>query len=169
VSADALAAESDAPGWIAGLGPLTAQTARQLAGGPGPVTFDTVVADAETGAMIDPSGLVERGRSAEAGYRPSAMLDRAVRARDLTCRFPGCRRSAVATASGTDLDHTVPWPRGVTAWDNLAVLCRRHHRLKHTSAWSAELAPDGTMTWTGPTGRRHVTEPWTYLDPPDTS
>ncbi len=78
---------------------------------------------------------------AEKRYRPSAGLDRAVRARDVTCRFPGCRRSA--DSAGTDLDHTVPWPQGPTAAANLAVLCRRHHRLKHTPGWNAELDPTG--------------------------
>ncbi len=169
VSADALAGTSDAPGWISGLGPITARTARTIAGGPGPTTFDHVLADPETGSLIPSSPLAARRQAVEPRYRPSATLDQAVRARDLTCRFPGCRRSAVGTASGTDLDHTVPWPVGATAWSNLAVLCRRHHRLKHSSSWGAELAPDGTMTWITPTGRRYTTEPWHYLDPPDTS
>jgi len=87
----------------------------------------------------------------------------------VTCRFPGGRRSALTSASGTDVDHTVPYPTGVTGWDNLAVLCRRHHRLKHSAGWQTELAPDGVMTWTTPTGRRYVTEPWAYLEPPDTA
>jgi hypothetical protein len=169
VSADTLMGESDAPGWISGLGPITAPAARQLACGGGSATFDHVLADPETGGLIDATTLAAPRPTAEPRYRPSARLERAIRARDLTCRFPGCRRSAVATPSGTDLDHTVPWPAGATAWSNLAVLCRRHHRLKHTSTWTAELSPDGTMTWTTPTGRRHITEPWSYFDPPDTS
>jgi hypothetical protein len=104
-------------------------------------------------------------------YRPSAALDRAIRTRDVTCRFPGCRRSA--DSAGTDLDHTVPWPVGPTAATNLAVLCRRHHRLKHTVGWDVTLDPSGVMIWTTPTGREVVTHPWQYLgkqsdpDPPD--
>jgi hypothetical protein len=100
---------------------------------------------------------------AEKSYRPSAALDRAVRARDVTCRFPGCRRTA--DSSGTDLDHTVQWPEGATTPANLAVLCRRHHRLKHTPGWTVTLHPTGVMTWTTPTGRTLHTEPWRYTDP----
>ncbi len=96
-------------------------------------------------------------------YRPSAALDRAVRARDVTCRFPGCRRSA--DSAGTDLDHTIPWPDGPTSAANLAVLCRRHHRLKHTAGWNVNLDPTGVMTWTTPTGRTLQTHPWQYTNP----
>ena len=81
----------------------------------------------------------------------------------MTCRFPGCRRSA--DSAGTDLDHTVPYPAGPTAAANLAVLCRRHHRLKHTAGWEVTLHSTGTMTWTTPTGHTYVTEPWHYTDP----
>ena len=71
-------------------------------------------------------------------------MDRAVRARDVTCRFPGCRRAA--DSAGTDLDHTIPYPTGPTSATNLAALCRRHHRLKHTAGWTVTLHPTGTMT-----------------------
>src|SRR3954453_5580781 len=46
------------------------------------------------------------------GYRPSAMLDRWVRARDRRCRFPGCRRRV---PRGGELDHDRPYPAGETA------------------------------------------------------
>ncbi len=49
-------------------------------------------------------------------YRPSAALARVVRDRDRGCRFPGCS----ASAAGTDLDHTEPWPAGPTHPSNLA-------------------------------------------------
>ena len=81
----------------------------------------------------------------------------------MTCRFPGCRRTA--DSAGTDLDHTVPYPAGPTSASNLAVLCRRHHRLKHTAGWTVHLHPTGVMTWTTPTGRRYQTEPWNYTNP----
>ncbi|MCZ3387585.1 MAG: hypothetical protein LH645_00315 [Actinomycetia bacterium] len=113
-----------------------------------------LLADPATGTLTD---------LAEKGYRPSAALDRAVRARDVTCRFPGCRRAA--DSAGTDLDHTVPWPVGPTSAANLAVLCRRHHRLKHTAGWTVTLDPTGEMTWTTPTGRIYQTEPWQYTNP----
>jgi hypothetical protein len=64
-----------------------------------------------------------------------------------------------------DLDHTVPWPQGPTDVGNLAVLCRRHHRLKHSPGWEVRLDPDGHMTWITPGGRRFSTTPWCCGDP----
>ncbi len=164
VPADTLAGTADRPGWVQGLGPISAGEARRLAKGAGQPTVRQLMADPSTGTLV----ALAPNPSAEPRYRPSAGLARAVRERDVTCRFPGCRRSALCTASGTDLDHTAPWPEGATTWDNLAVLCRRHHRLKHSAGWHTELGEDGVMIWTTPTGRRYITEPWQYLEPQDT-
>jgi Domain of unknown function (DUF222) len=98
----------------------------------------------------------------EQPYRPSTRLRRAVKARDVVCRFPGCRRAA--SSAGTDLDHTVPWPLGQTSPENLAVLCRRHHRLKHSPGWDVALDADGYMTWTTPDGKQFSTTAWLYQD-----
>jgi hypothetical protein len=123
-----------------------------------------LLTDPATGTLTDLS---------ETTYRPSRALDRTVRSRDQVCRFPGCRRPASTTASGTDLDHTRPWPLGPTAAANLAVLCRHHHRLKHSPGWRCEQHPDGTLTWTTPGGRTLTTSPWIFADvldpdpPPD--
>ena len=46
-----------------------------------------------------------------------------------------------------------------TAVDNLACLCRHHHRLKHLPGWNLEHHPGGILTWTTPDGRRHETRP----------
>ncbi len=59
------------------------------------------------------------------GYRPSAAMDRFVRARDLTCRMPGCDRPAMHA----DIDHTVPYPYGPTHPSNTKCYCRIHYRL----------------------------------------
>ena len=40
------------------------------------------------------------------GYRPSAPLDRCLRARDRRCRFPGCRRRCHAVANSTTTART---------------------------------------------------------------
>jgi hypothetical protein len=58
----------------------------------------------------------------EPGYRPSAELERFIRCRDMTCRFPGCDRHA----ESADIDHTVPYPLGPTHPSNLKCLCRKH-------------------------------------------
>lgn len=83
-------------------------------------------------------------------YRIPDMLKDLVRTRDRTCGFPGCTRSAPAC----DTDHVVPWPQGATVADNLVVLCRHHHRLKTHHGWSYVCHPDGSTTWTSPTGHK---------------
>ncbi|MCZ3388325.1 MAG: 13E12 repeat family protein [Actinomycetia bacterium] len=113
VPIDTLLAESAEPGNVAGVGPITASQALQLAGignlggcsccdispGPHDVAFRRLLTDPDTGYLLD---------VAERQYRPSAQLDRSVRSRDGVCRFPGCNRPTTTTRSGTDLDHTIP-------------------------------------------------------------
>ena len=167
VPADVLLGKSAEPGNVGGVGPVTSSEVLRLTGsapeGPhdgdvvlGGVTIRRLLIDPESGVLRD---------IAERQYRPSASLDRAVRARDGVCRFPGCNRSAHTARSGTDLDHTIPWPRGKTTASNLAVLCRHHHRLRHSPGWHAELDPDGVMRWTTPSGETVVTYPWAYAEP----
>jgi hypothetical protein len=89
-------------------------------------------------------------------YRPSAPLDRWVRSRDRTCRFPGCTQPACRA----DIDHVKSYATGgSTSAANLLALCRHHHRLKHHAGWALEATPDAVVTWTSPTGAR-------YTDPP---
>ena len=97
----------------------------------------------------------------EPRYRPSAKLAAFVRARDLTCRFPGCR----VPAHRCDIDHVVPYPIGPTHPSNLVCLCRKHHLLKTfwIGDWSLTLAADGSATWTSPTGKTYVTHPGSRL------
>src|SRR5262249_36207418 len=64
---------------------------------------------------------------AEPQYTPSAKLAAFVRARDLTCRAPGCDRAATEC----DLDHTIPFgDGGATHPSNLKCVCRTHHLIK---------------------------------------
>ncbi len=88
-------------------------------------------------------------------YTPTAAQYRYLRARDRHCRFPGCRR----TATACDADHVIPYDHhdppagGPTSVDNLALLCRHHHRLKtHHPGWAFTLDPDGTLHVTTPGG-----------------
>ncbi|WP_141755458.1 HNH endonuclease signature motif containing protein, partial [Mycolicibacterium grossiae] len=92
----------------------------------------------------------------EPRYRPSRALAAFIRAGDLTCRAPGCARPATAC----EIDHVIAWPHGPTAAANLASLCTEHHLLKtFWPGWSYRLDPDGTATWTDPTGLTAITHP----------
>ena len=166
VPADVLAGVADEPAMLAGYGPITASEARALvadplrddcqrAGAAAVVSWQRLLTDPMTGALTDMSPR----------HRPPMRVERAVRSRDVTCRFPGCRRSASTPRNGVDLDHTVPWPAGSTSADNLACLCRHHHRVKHSPGWTVQLTSDGAMEWTTPGGRRFTTQPWQYDDP----
>lgn len=42
-------------------------------------------------------------------------------------------------------------------------LCRRHHRIKQRDGWTVKLRPDGTATWTDPTGLQRTTWPVDHL------
>ncbi|MGZ8748570.1 MAG: DUF222 domain-containing protein, partial [Mycobacterium sp.] len=68
------------------------------------------------GAKLRPLCPPEKDAEPEPGYRLSAKLDRFVRARDLTCRFPGC----TMPAEFCDIDHVIPYPLGATHPSNLA-------------------------------------------------
>ncbi|NHA67217.1 HNH endonuclease signature motif containing protein [Phycicoccus flavus] len=103
-----------------------------------------------TGALLDPDDEL-----ATDAYRPGRRLAALVRARDGRCRFPGCH----VAARFCDLDHARPWPAGPTSAANLVCLCRRHHRVKQRPGWRVRLDPDGTATWTDPTGLVRSTLP----------
>jgi hypothetical protein len=93
-------------------------------------------------------------------YRPSAELERWVRARDRRCRFPGCRRRV---PRGGELDHNLRYPLGPTSSENLVGYCTADHRGKHQApGWEHRLEPDGTLTVTTPTGLVAVTTPPSY-------
>jgi hypothetical protein len=70
-------------------------------------------------------------------------LARALRARDGTCRFPGCENRRFG-----DAHHIVHWAKGgETSLDNLVWLCRRHHRLVHEGGFSVERRSDGEVAF----------------------
>jgi hypothetical protein len=92
-------------------------------------------------------------------YRPPAWLDRLVKARDGTCRFPGC----TVRAARCDVDHVIAHPRGPTEQANLMCLCRHHHGLKQQPRWAVRMTPEGVVTWTTPIGDEFTTWPVDHL------
>ena len=137
-------ADGAEPGYLEGYGVIDAEQVRQLAAAASLLVADPVTSPVEA-----------------LRYQPSAALERAVRCRDLTCRFPGCSRPAVVC----DLDHTIafnhknPAAGGRTVADNLKCLCRQHHRLKTFGGWRDEQLADGTVVWLSPAGRTYRTSP----------
>lgn len=140
-----LLGHTDEPAELDGYGPIPADTARRLAAHA--PSFQRILTHPETGAYLSYS---------RTSYRVPADLSGYLRARDGTCRFPGCGRRATTC----DLDHTTDWARGGhTRHDNLAHLCRKHHRLKHRTRWRMTQERDGTIRWTSPAGHEHISQP----------
>lgn len=92
---------------------------------------------------------------ASTGYQPSHRLRELVEAINPRCVFPHCTRPA----EGLDLDHIIEHNRGgPTASDNLAPLCRRHHRSKTHAAWNYTRLAAGEYLWRSPRGYAFVTD-----------
>jgi hypothetical protein len=130
---------------IPGIGFIDADTVETLLSVV-PTDIGRALLDARTGTLME---------SVSNAYRPSKSVTEFVTTRDGTCRMWGCNRPAVKC----DLDHARPWPAGPTTPTNLGGLCRRHHRLKQQRRWAYQLAPDGTATWTSPSGKQRITQP----------
>jgi uncharacterized protein DUF222 len=141
--------DSEQPGYLEGFGVIDADMVRELA--------DSATLQLVEEPTVTPEEAVR--------YQPSAALERWIRCRDLTCRFPGCDRKAAIC----DIDHTTPFNHadptsgGLTVPRDLADYCREHHRLKtfHSGpgGWNDEQLADGTIVWTSPTGRTYRTTP----------
>lgn len=147
LAADSVPAVSGGPGVLLGGGIV-----------PAPVLAELIATGAAVKPLKDAGALGD-----EAHYRPSSGLAAFVRMRDLTCQFPGCGVSA----QYCDLDHAVAWPAGPTHPGNLGAKCRNHHLLKtfHTGVdgWTDVQHPDGSHTWTAPTGHTSHTAPFSRI------
>lgn len=143
----------ETPGELAGYGPIPADAARELAA---QGTWRRILTDPMSGALLDYGTTV---------YRPPAHLAEHVITRDQTCGFPGCRQPA----HRCDLDHRVPFDpvndAGPTADYNIGPGCRPHHQVKQSPGWSVIQQPDGTVTWSTPSGHTYTTTPPPVGDP----
>ena len=134
--------------FLVGHSPVDPQTACMLtAGAPG---WDRILTHPISGQVL----AVDR-------YRPSEQQRRHLTIRDQHCRFPGCRMPA----KRCDVDHTTDHAHGgVTCEYNLALLCERHHMLKHNTAWTVRQLPGGVLEWTSPTGRIYLDKPISTIE-----
>jgi hypothetical protein len=96
------------------------------------------------------------------GYRVRESIAEKVRLRDRTCVVPSCHRPA----RGCDLDHIDPYvptdeggPPGQTSTENLACLCRLHHRMKTHAGWTYSMLVPGAFVWHSPHGHTWLRDP----------
>jgi hypothetical protein len=107
--------------------------------------------------------VLHTGRTDALDYHdPPAWMRELVILRDRTCVFPYCSQSS----RDCDLDHIEAYvemddggPPGQTRPDNLAPLCRGHHRAKTHHGWTYLRNSEGSYTWTSPHGRRFTVAP----------
>ncbi|MDQ0850118.1 hypothetical protein QFZ65_002056 [Arthrobacter sp. B3I9] len=137
---------TEEPAVLDGYGPIPPSMARRLVA-EGSDSFHRVLIDPRDGAPL------EIGRTS---YRLTKPQRQWLRLRDSTCTFPGCRNPSL----DNDADHILAWAAGgTTGIANLGQLCRKHHRLKHGTAWTPSGASkDHTPGWTSPTGRHYPSE-----------
>ncbi|BCW65502.1 hypothetical protein NicSoilB4_02650 [Arthrobacter sp. NicSoilB4] len=137
---------SDEPAMLDGYGPIPPSMARRLIAG-GADSFHRVLTDPRDGAPL------EIGRSS---YRPTKVQRQWLRLRDGKCPFPGCNSSSL----DNEADHLLAWADGgTTGIANLGQPCRKHHRLKHRSAWTpAGATMNDPPGWISPSGRHYPSE-----------
>jgi hypothetical protein len=131
---------------LVGHGAIPADLAREIAAD---AVLKRLVYDPLSGALLD------HGRTT---YRPPAALADFLRARDVYCRSPICRRRAL----DAELDHIVPYPGGPTSADNMAGYCTHDHHMKHAPGWQVRIHDDGGLEWITPTGHRYLSRHYDY-------
>lgn len=146
VSLETLMKLSQEPGDIKGWGPVIAEMARNVANAQRDGRWSYSVYD-QDGGLVDHGRLRRRPTTGQAAF---------VKARDRSCRAPGCR----TPANHADLDHTTAWEHGgPTIPGNLGVLCRHCHGYKHHTGVRLEQPEPGTFVWHTRLGHTYITKP----------
>jgi hypothetical protein len=145
----------DGPGFA-----FTATDDRGPPGGYGTWRLRTPGAGPDLIVMLDPITTQDCDHRFEArGHDPGARLRHLSQVRHATCTSPVCRRPAATS----DFEHNVPFEAGGrTCLCNGGPKCRRDHRLKQHPRWHVDQLPDGTFTWTAPSGRQYTSAPDRY-------
>jgi hypothetical protein len=145
VPALSMLGRSEEPAMLEGYGPIDPETARQWAGNDD--SWVRILTHPETGAVLSV------GRTK---YKIPKAMRRYVHFQDQTCIFGPCG----TPAEHCEIDHIHEWQDGgATEVQNLASLCRRHHKLKTYTGWSYEQLPGRIIRWTDPLGVQYLTEP----------
>jgi len=121
---------------IAGVGPVSVATARELLG--------DSIAELLVTSATDVHAICHLGRAVPARLR-SALLER-----DRCCVVPGCGQTR-----NLEIDHhLIPFAEGGPAsLENLARICHHHHFLKTHEGYALDGGP-GAWVWVHPNGRR---------------
>ena len=129
-----------------GYGPIPPSMARQLIAN-GADSFHRVLIDPRDGAPL------EIGRTS---YPVTKATPPWLRLRDGKCPFPGCSNHSL----DNEADHILAWAKGgATGITNLGQPCRKHHRLRHTTAWTPTTpTKDEPPGWISPAGRHYQSE-----------
>ncbi|MBF4459960.1 HNH endonuclease signature motif containing protein [Pseudoclavibacter sp. VKM Ac-2867] len=132
-----------APALLEGMSPMPIEDAKHLAATA--PAFVRLLTHPITGAI-----------QAVDAYTPTAAMRAFLKARDIHCRFIGCRQPA----TNCELDHTIDHQYGgKTATWNLSDFCKNHHIIKHHTAWTVTQHDGGTLEWTTPSGKTYVDRP----------
>jgi hypothetical protein len=150
-------------GWVEKLGPATLDLIRDWLTRADRITLRPVLHAADVGPRSDAGTVGGDGDwPAVDQHEPPEWMREIVILRDGHCVFPGCS----IDARSCDQDHIDPYvpideggPPGQTSVENLACLCRRHHRLKTFTTWRYHRLPDGDYEWTSPTGHTYTASP----------
>ena len=139
-----LAELSEAPGDLAGYGPVIADVARQVAKAQTDSEWRITATDQSGRVVI--TGITRR--------RPTVSQKRRILADYPTCVFPGCRMPATEC----DIDHRTPWSEGgATGVENNAPLCRHDHVGRHRAGWNYARLNDGRHLWRSRLGHSYIT------------
>ncbi len=143
VDLETLTGLSDAPGELAGYGPVIDDITRR------------VIADHTAGEWR--YTVTHNGHPIATGTtrrRPTAGQRRIVEATHATCIFPGCR----IPATQCDLDHRTEWSKtGTTITCDLGPFCRHDHGGRHEHGWAYRYLPNGDIEWISPLGHTYIT------------
>ncbi|MGN6444057.1 HNH endonuclease [Amnibacterium sp.] len=132
IPADTATGAADAPGRVAGMGSIDAETAR------------TLIAHTATWtrAVIDPVDDVILRFDSHERYIPAGLK------KLLHLRQPTCGCGCGLPAHRADIDHVQRFEHdGRTRHQNLQVLCRRSHQAKDAGFADVRIGDDGTPYW----------------------
>src|SRR5690606_38911944 len=128
------------PGQLGSWGPVIAEVARNLVADLLTAAWRMTLTD-DDGRVIWHGPIRARPKPEDLHRRhPTRRQAAFIRARDRTCRHPGCTRPAACA----QIDHTTAYADGGhTDLCNLECLCVRHHLLKTLGIWQAQQGTNG--------------------------